>query len=370
MATLGLIFSNIHDKEIFEVTQNRTIASAPIGGRYRLIDFTLSNMVNNNITNIGVVTKYNYQSLMDHIGSGKEWDLARKNGGLVILPPYGVSSDLYNSRLEALKSILSFIRYAKAEYVVLADCYQVCNIDFKPIFKQHFETKADITCVYRETDINIDDYSPVVMMEVDENKTVVKMDIQKSFVGHANVSTDTWIIKKDLLQSLVTQAIERNQHSFNRDILKENLGNLKICGYRFDGYFGNISSLQSYYKVNMDLLNNCIRNELFYQPGRAIYTRVRDSAPTKYGDYANIKDSLIADGCIIDGTVENSVLFRGVRISQGAVVKNSILMQNTIISEGISVNRVITDKFVSITHTKSIAGKNGELIYIKKDGVL
>jgi glucose-1-phosphate adenylyltransferase len=369
MATLGLIFSNIHDKEIFEVTKNRTIASAPIGGRYRLIDFTLSNMVNNGISHIGVVTKNNYQSLMDHVGSGKEWDLARKNGGLVILPPYGASQDLYNSRLEALKSIISFIRYSKADYIVLADCYQVCNIDYKPIFAQHFETKADITCVYRESDITTDDYSPVVMLNVNSEKRIIGIDIQKKFVGHANVSIDTWVIKKSLLEKLVEDAIEKNLKSFNRDILRENLSTLNICGYKFSGYFGNISSLNSYYQVNMNLMKQPIRDELFNSSGRAIYTKIRDSAPTKYGSKAQVTNSLIADGCIIEGIVQNSVIFRGCKIHEDAVVKNSILMQDTVVANGKSLDYVITDKNVKIINDNNTQGSYKNLIYIEKDGV-
>ena len=370
MATLGLIFSNIHDKEIFEVTKHRTIASTPIGGRYRLIDFALSNMVNNGITYIGVVTKNNYQSLMDHVGSGKEWDLARKNGGLVILPPYGVSQEFYNTRLEALKSIISFINRAKADYIVLTDCYHVCNLDYRPIFKQHFQTNADITMVYREYNITNDDYMPVNLLDINEDNRVVGMNIQRHYTGYAKVSADTWIIKKTLLQDLVLDAINRNLRSFNRDILKENLNTLKIYGYNFEGYFGSISSLKTFYNVNMDLLKKEVREDVFEQKSRAIYTKVRDSAPTKYGNDAIVKNSLIADGCIIDGVVENSIIFRGTKVQKGAVVRDSILMQDTFITEGALIERVITDKNVRIVDKKDFVNKNGDLFYIKKDGVL
>jgi len=370
MATLGLIFSNIHNKELFEVTRNRTIASTPVGGRYRLIDFSLSNMANNNISHIGVVTKNNYQSLMDHVGSGKDWDLDRKTGGLVILPPYGVSQDFYNTRLEALKSIISFINRAKADYIVLTDCYYVSNIDYKPIFEQHFETNADITCVYRESIITKDDYMPVNLVEVDEHNRITSMNIDHNFEGKAKVSTDTWIMKKQLLQELVLDAINNNLRSFNRDILKENLNNLRIFGYQYKGYFKSISSLESYYNLNLDLLNKSIREELFEQKGRSIYTKVRDSVPTKYGENAKVSNSLIADGCFIDGIVENSVLFRGTKVQKDAKVNNSILMQDTIIEQGAILDRVITDKNVQIIHKKEIKAEAHELAYIKKDGVL
>lgn len=370
MATLGLIFSNIHNKEVFEITSNRTIASTPIGGRYRLIDFALSNMVNNGIVNIGVVTKNNYQSLMDHVGSGKDWDLARKHGGLVILPPYGASPDFYNTRLEALKSIISFVNRVRADYIVLTDCYYVCNLDYRPVFRAHFQNNADITIVYREAQITSDDYMPVNMLELDETGRVREMNIRKDFQGPAKVSCDTWIMKKELLQTLVLDAINRNLRSFNRDILKENLENLKIYGYKFEGFFRSISSLGSYYSLNMELLKEEVRNELFMQPGRSIYTKVRDSMPTKYGENARVSNSLIADGCFIDGVVENSILFRGAKVMKGAVIRDSILMQDTIVREDIRLDHVITDKNVKIMHRENIVGQADNLAYVRKDGVL
>ncbi len=366
MATLGLIFSNIHDQENFDITKERTIASTPVGGRYRLIDFALSNMVNNNIRKIGVVTKNNYQSLMDHIGSGKDWDLARKRGGLTILPPYGSTNDLYNTRLEALKAILRYIDLSSEEYVVLTDCYNICNIDYRPVFLQHFATSADITCIYRSRVVNKDDYKPVNVFTLNEEKRIVEMNSYHDFLGMANTSIDTWIMKKELLSSLVHDAIKNQYRSFNRDILKENLKNLKIYGYHFTNYFGSISSMRSYYELNMDLLNPNIREELFNQKGRSIYTKVRDSAPTKYGKNAQVTNSLIADGCYIDGVVENSVLFRGAVINKGVEVRNSIIMQSTNIGIDTKLNYIITDKNVTITPNVTLYATSKNPLYIKK----
>ena len=369
MNVLGLIFSNIHNKELFEVTKRRTIASTPIGGRYRLIDFALSNMVNYDIKHIGIVTKHNYQSLMDHIGSGKDWDLARKHGGIVILPPFGVSSEFYNSRLEALKSIISFINSSRADYVVLTDCYEVSNIDYRDIFRRHFETEADITFVYRESEITADDYMPVNVLTLNDDNRITNMSIYQSFTGRAQVSADTWVMKKSLLQSLVLDAINRNYRSFNRDILSHNLDVLKIYGYRFDGFFGNISSLDSYYKVNMKLLNDAVRKELFNQK-RPIYTKVHDSAPSKYGANVKVYNSLIADGCQINGSVENCIVFRGTKIGKNTIVKNSILMQNTFVDSDIFLDHVITDKNVKIINKREIIGNDERLAYVVKDGVV
>jgi len=370
MSVLGLIFSNIHSKEVFEITQKRTIASTPIGGRYSLIDFSLSCMVNAGISNIGIITKSNYQSLMDHIGSGKEWDLARKRGGLVILPPYGVSDSVYNTRLEAIKSIISFIKHSTSEYVILSDCYHVCNIDYKDLLKYHHEKGADITCVYHECLVCADDFMPINRLALNEEERVIEMQVLSTFSGTANVSMDIWVMKKELLEKLVDEAVVTNYRSFNRDILSKNLNNLRIFGYKFEGYFGNISSIQTYYDVNKNLLKKEIRDELFYQPGRSIYTKVRDSAPTKYGSQSKVVNSLIADGCMIEGEVYNSVIFRGTKIGKGAIIKDSILMQDTIISEGKHLEYVITDKNVVIENKKELIGNSEYPVYVKKGGIL
>ena len=369
MAILGLIFSSTNDKEKFELTKNRTIASVPVYGRYRLIDFALSNMVNSNIFHVGVVTKSNYQSLMDHVGSGREWDLARKNGGLVILPPYGVSVENFNSRLDALKSIISFINFAPEEYVILTDCYHVCNMNYREIFNYHIETGADITCVYREQIVNDNTFTPVKIFTLDDNNRVIKMNIYKEYRGKANTSLDIWVMKKQLLQELVIDSMVNNLRSFNSDILVRNIANLKIYGYKFDGYFKDISSIKTYFDLNMGLLNRNIRQELFNKENFSIYTKVRDSSPTTYGVNANVKNSIIADGCVINGKVQNSIIFRGVKIAKDANVSNSILMQDTDIRASCDINFAITDKNVMIINQKIIKGNIDMPIYIEKNEV-
>lgn len=371
MAVLGIIFSNIHDKEIFEVSRERTIASTPIGGRYRLIDFALSNMVNSDITTIGIVIKSNYQSLMDHVGSGKEWDLARKRGGLTILPPYGADPNaIYNTRLQALKSILRFIKEKNEEFVILTDCYNVCNIDYKDIINFHVEHDADITCVYREHNISLDDYMPIATLNIDKNHQVRKFDVRRNYIGPALVSTETWIMRRELLVSLVEDAVNNQYRSFNRDILSRNIDKLKVFGYEFTGFYRSIGSIESYYDLNMDLLDSAVRDELFNKPGHAIYTKVRDSAPTKYTKGSAVHNSLIADNCTIKGTVINSILFRGVVVEEGAVVKNCILMQGTNVSKDTSLEYVITDKNVKIIKEKELLGLKGNLVYIRKNEVI
>ena len=370
MQFLGIVFSNIHNLETFEVTRNRTFASTPVGGRYRLIDFPLSNLTNAGINSIGILTKNNYQSLMDHLGSGKEWDLARKRGGLVILPPYGVSDTVYSTRLEAIKGIISFINHSNADYVVMTDCYHICNVDYKEVIKAHLEKNADITVVYHKHEASKNSFTTAKVLTLDENDRITKMDLGTEETGPVNVSIDIWVMKKSLLQEIVKEAIQTNAKSFNRDVLRRNLKNYKIYGCEYKGYYGNISDLRSYYDVNMDLLNKDIRGEIFFKPGKAIYTKVRDSAPTKYSETNYVENSLIADGCEIDGTVINSVIFRGAKVCKGAVVKNCILMQDTYIAEDVNLEYVITDKNVKIINKKEIIGSLDDLVYVNKDGNL
>lgn len=369
MRVMGIIFANINNRHMFEVTKSRTLASIPIGGRYRLIDFVLSNMVNSNIRDVALITRSNYQSLMVHLGSGKEWDLARKNGGLVILPPFGISDEFYNSRLESLKSIISHINRTHAEYVLLSDCYHVLNIDHQELIKFHLENKADITGVYGKSnlDVNID----VNVLTLEGNR-VVDINYYKCYTDNSYISLDMWLMKKSLVQELILEAITHNKTSLNRELLKDIIQDqkLKVLAFRFDGYIGTINSLESFYQVNMDLLNKNIRDELFKQKNRFIYTRVTDSPPTKYGENAKVINSIVADGCYIDGVVENSIIFRGTKICKDTVVKDSIIMEGNTICSKNQLEKVITDHNVQIIHSQRTFGSPNKLTYIKRDTIL
>ncbi len=354
MSAVGVIFSNINEDKIAELSRPRTMASIPFGGRYRLIDFTLSNMVNSGITTVGILTKNNYQSLMDHLGSGKDWDLARKAGGIILLPPYSDDSDsLYVNRLDALKGVTSFLKKRKEDYVVMADCDGVMRIDFSKVLQYHIEKNADITMVYHNETVVKQPY--YMTFETNESGRIEEIAINPNVVGQtANVYSNIMIFNREFLLNIVMDAITHGYSSFGRDILTKNVKSLKLYGYRFDGYYAGMDSLLAYYKHSMELLNKDVRNELF--GARDIYTKVRDSAPSKYGDEAKIRNSLVSDGCEIEGTVENSILFRGVKVAKGAIVRNSIIMQDTVIGENATVNCIITDKNVVIRDRRNLSG--------------
>ncbi len=354
-STVGVIFSNIHDENIPELSKHRTMASIPFVGRYRLIDFALSNMVNSGITTVGIVTKNNYQSLIDHLGSGKDWDLARKDGGIILLPPYSNETDKpYTTRLEALMSITGFLTHRKEDYVVISDCDGVARIDLAEIVRFHEEHQADITMAYHEEDSVESSY--YITLEPDATGRIkgLKINPDVNGKGKFNLYINVMVVKREYLIDVIQNAVQRGFTSFGRDILTKNVDTLRIFGYKFGGYYAGINSLQKYYKHSMEQLKKEVRDELF--GARDIYTKVRDSAPSKYIDGAVVKNSLISDGCIIEGTVENCILFRGVKVGKGSVVKNSVIMQDTVIENGVTLDCVITDKNVVIRDRRHLAG--------------
>lgn len=364
---LGIVFSNMHDEYMGEITHKRTMASVPFGGRYRLIDFTLSNMVNSGIEDIGVITKSNYQSLMDHLGSGRDWDLARKRGGLCILPPFSNvnSTGIYQGRLDALAGIAGYIRHSAAEYVVMADCDIISSIDLSSVLERHKSTGADLTLVYKRENCKLDRTSDTTVLHLDENDRVVDVLISPESSGIQCCYLDIAVIEKKLLERLITESVARNKKSFDRDVLVAMHPALDIRGYEYTGYVAKINHMNSYYKANMDLLDYEVVQQLF-PAGRPIYTKVRDEAPAKYGLEADVENSLVADGCVIEGSVENSILFRGVKVARGAKVRNSIVMQGSEIGENANIDCVIMDKDVTVRSNRTLMGYNTYPVYIAK----
>lgn len=373
MSVQGIIFSNLHDKNIPELTHRRTMASVPYAGRYRLIDFTLSNMVNSGITDVYVITHYNYQSLMDHIGAGKDWDLARRSGGIKILPPYisafaNNQNALYNSRMEALKSINYSLSRFNSDYVVLSDCDVICNIDLNDMINDHIENNADITVATKRVLLSRESASRNVIVEASEDGRILDVNPYPTNVtGYRDINLNIVVINREYLQSIVLDAIAHGYSSFNRDILSRNASRRNYRTYKYEGYFANINSLEDYFTHSMELLGSSEnRSMLFDVKNRPIYTKVRNSAPTRYSATSSVKNSLIADGCIIDGSVENSILFRGVKVSRGASIKNSILFQDTVIGENVFVNCVITDKNVVVRDGRILSGHESLPFFIEK----
>lgn len=365
ISAIGIVFSNLHEENVPELVRKRTLASVPYGGRYRIIDFTLSNMVNSGITTVGIMVSNNYRSLIDHVGSGKDWDLARKDGGLILIPPFSDRLDLsYTTRMEALVSLRGFLGKRKEKYVVLADADGIAKLDVSDVLKYHEEKKADITLVTHTHEVErLNDF---ILVNANENGRVSEVKIAPHLAPKTTAETfiNVMVLNRQFLLDLVEDAVVRGYTSFENDIILKQLNSLNIYRYEFKGYYASIDSMASYFKHNMNLLKKEIRDELFAD--RDIYTKVRDSAPSKYGESAIVHNSLISDGCVIEGTVENCILFRGVKVAKGAVVRNSIIMQDTIIGANASLNCVITDKNVVITDRRNLSGCEELPYYLQK----
>ena len=365
---VGIIFSNAYDECIPELTGLRTMGSVPFACRYRLIDFPLSNMVNAGIEKVGVITKANYQSLMDHVGTGKPWDLSRKTGGLFLLPPFSTAAANGNGdKLESLKGIRDFISRSTEEYVLLSCSNSIFNIDVEELMDYHTEKNADITIAYKCAPAP--KLSDTCVFELNGSGKIEQIAVAPETEGDVNYSLSVALMKKSLLERLMNEAVSLNYTDFASDILQRNVSKLSMYGFKIGGYAYTIDTIQAYFKANMELLNadNCAH---LFDKERPIYTKVRDDMPATYGLSSSIKNSLVANGCIIDGEVENSIIFRGVRIEKGAVVKNSIIMQESFVASGSTLDNAIIDKSVVITPNKTLSGADSYPIYVGKGLVI
>ena len=377
MTVAGLIFSNKQDQGFPEMTRRRTTASIPFACRYRLIDFPLSNMVNSDIHTVGVVTHYNYQSLMDHIGAGKDWDLARRSGGIKILPPYVTAFEnhaagkLYESRLEALMGSVNFINRCGADYIVLSDCDVIMNIDLSAVVEDHIRNDAYITMVAKK--VNAKDAlfgQNADVLTIDEEGRVTGLSYTAPTKGNYYAHTNLMVVSRADLQNIVSDSIAHRYTSFSNDIITRQIKKKNIRAYIYDGFCASVNSLESYFNVSMKMLEDDVRMDLFANRDRQIFTKVRNSAPTKYDGTAKVSNSMIADGCTIEGEVENSIIFRGVHVGRGSVVKNCILLQDTYIGDNVNLNCVVADKNVIVKEGRTLSGHETMPFFIDKGAMV
>ena len=376
MVVAGLIFSNLHDSSLPEMTRLRTIASVPIACRYRLVDFPLSSMVNSGITNVGIIAHKSYNSLLDHIGNGKDWDLARRSGGVKFLPPYvsafegNAAGKLYEGRLEAIINAGNFASRSGADYLVMSDCNTLMNLDVSRVVEDHINSGAYLTLVTKKLSCKgryFDDCIKVV--KTDGEGRITSIATYKPEEEDVEVCTNVFVISRQDLETLIATATAFGYTNFTRDVIQKSLKNRLVRAYAYDGWYAYISSLGSYFDVSMRLLKKSARDSLFLKE-RPIYTKLRNSAPTKYKEGASVRNSLVADGCIIEGEVENSVLFRGVHVGRGTKIKNSILLQDTFVGRNADINCLITDKNVIIKDSRRLSGHESMPFFIKKGEII
>ena len=366
MNVMGIIFAN--DASLGELTNKRTMASLPFGGRYRQVDFALSNLSCAGVRHIGIVTRHNYQSLMNHIGSGEEWGLELEEGGLEFLTPYSQSAThTYHGKLESLYTAMDFLKYGRDdEYVVMIDSAILSNIDLNKVIAAHVESGKDVTVVTKAGIANgvkqLD-----LALKLKENGEVE--DIAVDYVAPADyvASMDIFVLSKKWLVSQVVEHIAHNQYHMDRDLILGGWqkGEVSVNVYKFDGVALYNESIEEYFCNSLSLVKKDVRHDLF-SANHPVYTKVRDRVPTYYGEGCEVEDSLIADGCMIDGEVEDSILFRNVTICEGAEVEDCIIMNDTVVGEGCELKCVILDKDVVVSPGSKLVGTKRNPIIIKR----
>ena len=364
---LGLIFANSNEKHLPELTAYRTTGSIPFGGKYRMIDFPLSNMSNSGVNNVGIVAKSNFMSLMDHVGSGSAWDLARRRSALSILPPYGEHS--FATLVETLFNLHGYIEHGEEDYVLIAPSDCVHNMDYGKLFRFAEKNHSDITFVYVKRAVKeiTDDFRCI--LETDETGKVGKIMASPVDDSVCNLNIGVLLMKKTVLMALIRQAMSESKYSFVRDVLQKSLDRHRVYAYEFDGYCEIIGSVKEYYDANMKIMDRDIRYKLFdYR--RPIYTKVRDDAPSRYGLNCSVKDSLIAQGCVINGIVENSIISKGVYIGHNAVIKNCIIMQDSVIGDKAEMINLVIDKDVNVSRGSKLQGTKNYPMYIAKKSIV
>lgn len=375
MRAAGLIFSNIHDSGIPELTGVRTMASVPFGCRYRLIDFALSNLVNGGIDKVGIITHTNYRSLLEHIGSGADWDLERSGGGVRILPPFitayenGSAPQVYSSRLEALMGGMNYIKNCGEEFMVMSDCDVICNIDIAGLLRAHEAAGADISVVTKKLEPGRLPPSRALLLRAGAGGIIEEAAEYSGESGmweDYEVSLNIMVTRRVYLEGLVADAMAHGYNNFYRDIICRRLRDADFRIHTFGGYHAFVGSLEGYFACSMELLDHRVREALFGVEGRPIMTKILNSPPTRYGEGGEARGTLAADGCVIEGCVESSILFRGVRIGRGAVVRNSVLFDGVSVGDGARLDSMVVDKGVSIGGELSLSGCAAAPLYIPK----
>ena len=366
MNVMGIIFTN--DANLGELTDKRTMASLPFGGRYRQVDFALSNLSCAGVRHVGIISRYNYQSLMNHIGDGEEWGLEMEEGGLEFLTPYSMSTTgTYRGKLESLANAMDFLEYgADDELVVMIDSAVLSNVDLTDILNQHVASGKDVTVVTKAGIANGEKELDLAL-KLDEKGEVTDMVVDYAAPEDYLASMDIFVLDKKFLMKSIKEMIARDKFHMDRDLVMGGWqrGVVSVNVYQFDGIAMFNESIEEYFRNSLSLIKKNVRDDMFN--GRhPIYTKVRFRVPTYYGENCEIEDSLIADGCMIDGEVEDSVLFRQVTICEDAEVEDCVIMNDAVVGEGAELKYVILDKNVTITPGTKIIGTKKNPIIIKR----
>lgn len=366
MKAVGIILAGGTSNKMRELTKSRAAAAMPMAGSYRAIDFALSNMSNSHIPKVAVLTQYNARSLNEHLNSSKWWDFGRKQGGLYVFTPVITSDNgyWYRGTADAIYQNLDFLKRCHEPYVVITSGDAVYKMDYEDVLDYHMEKKADITVVCKELSPE-EDARRFGTIKMDEDMRILEFE-EKPMVANSNIiSTGIYVIRRRLLIDLIEQCVDDERYDFVSDILIRYRNLKKIYGYKIESYWSNIATVDAYYKTNMDFLKADVRKH-FFKTYPEIYTKVSDLPPAKYNPGTVVKNSLIASGSIVNGTVENSILFKKVFVGNNCVIKNSIILNDVYLGDNTYIENCIVESRDTIRANTRHVGENGVKVVIEK----
>lgn len=345
----------------------RSVGSISFLGRYRIIDFPLSSFTNSGIENIQLYVNSNPRSIIEHVGTGRHYNINSKRGSLNILFGDGKSlSDFYRNDISSFAFNRMAIESMSQKYVVITTNFMLFSVDYNDVIEEHEKTGADITILYKNVDNAKENFINCDTLTLNKQKGVLSIDRNRGNVKNMNISMESYVMSKEIFLAMIDQAVNTSSLYWMRDILKDASTYLDIRGYQYKGYLAAINSFVSYYRCNMELLDPKVRAKLFKE-NWPIYTKTNDSSPTHYFKHGSASNSLVSNGCHIEGRVENSVIGRGCHIKKGALVKNSVIFPGTTIGEDVCVDYAVVDKKVVISHVKTVSGDEEHPVYVKRD---
>lgn len=362
---LGIISATESRDNLRRLAAHRSIAAIPLGGKYRVVDFALSNMVNAGITSVAILTESDARSLRDHVGTGRAWDLNRRHGGIFVFNDIAKERLTYD--IKVLKENIEFLMRSKEEYVVISSTHLISSFDLKKLMDEHEKSGADITAVYKKVDTADIDFLELGAYKINSDGTIAEVYKNQGRDKKANISMEMFVLSKKLLMELIEKCAYINYSRNSRSIIYEHIGKLNIRGYEYTGYLGSINSLLSYFRTNMDMLSVDITKELFFDEENPVYSKSKDSVPTEYFETCKVSNALVANGCKIKGEIKRSIISRSTIVEEGAYIENSIILQNCTIKSGVKLKNVILDKNVTLSEGTELKGSDLYPLVIEKE---
>ena len=366
MKSIGIILAGGNNNRIGRLSDKRAIAALPVAGSYRAIDFTLSNMSNSRVSKVAVLPQFNARSLNEHLSSSKWWDFGRKQGGLYVFTPTVTKNNnsWYQGTADALYQNIDFLKRSHEPYVIIATGDGVYKMDYGKVLEAHIAKNADITVVYTTLKDTDDDLTRFGVLKLDENERITEFEEKPLVASSNNVSIGVYVIRRRHLIEILERCAREDRHDFVQDVLVRYRNVRKIYGYKLDTYWSNISTVDSYYRTNMDFLKKDVR-DYFFKQYPDVYSKVEDLPPAKYNFGANVRNSLVSSGCIVNGTVEDSVLFKKIYVGNNSVIKNSIILNNVYIGDNAYIENCIVESNSTIKANSRYVGENGTRIVVE-----